>query len=252
MATRFIEVWLLPPGIFIAMSLGLAALRAWRWYRDGARGRVRGVLLPALLACALWGLSTEVVASLLITPLEERIPRASDAELAGVAAVVVLGGGASTRDGGTLTAESVARLVTALPVARSLSVPIVVSGGRPFAGADTASEGEVAAATIERLGGHAPGVIVEGESRSTGENALFTRDLLASTRVAVATSAWHMPRAILAFERAGLDPVAIPGPWRSDRRPFHPVMLLPTSGSLETSSLALRERLGALWYRVRW
>jgi uncharacterized SAM-binding protein YcdF (DUF218 family) len=70
-------------------------------------------------------------------------------------------------------------------------------------------------------------IMLERESTSTRENALFTARLLASHdlhEIALVTCAWHMPRALANFRAAGLDPIPLeaatpdsPG-WRGARQ----------------------------------
>ncbi len=57
-------------------------------------------------------------------------------------------------------------------------------------------------------------IVIEGRSRSTFENALYTKSLIDSLKFRspyiLVTSAVHIPRAVRVFKKAGLDVVAFP------------------------------------------
>ena len=63
------------------------------------------------------------------------------------------------------------------------------------------------------------------------------------------TDGWHSARAGAEFERHGLQvlhaPTGVVG-----SRPFSLYQLVPNVESLRYSHVALRERLGAIWYRL--
>ena len=96
----------------------------------------------------------------------------------------------------------------------------------------------------------------EADSRNTFENALNAKEILSALdikRVYLVTHAWHMPRAVWAFTRAGL--VTMPAPTGFTTRSNRERKLygfLPSAKGLLLSSLALRERLGLAWYRLRY
>jgi uncharacterized SAM-binding protein YcdF (DUF218 family) len=97
-------------------------------------------------------------------------------------------------------------------------------------------------------------VTIEDKARNTDENARFTAAIVhpeASQRWLIVTSAFHMPRAMGVFEKAGFHPIAYPvsfytsGRWVDDLSPtFDPL------GNLKTFVLALHEWIGLAAYRA--
>ncbi|NNE63161.1 MAG: YdcF family protein, partial [Gammaproteobacteria bacterium] len=95
---------------------------------------------------------------------------------------------------------------------------------------------------------------LEDKSRTTAENALFSKKLLSRKQVDsvfLVTQAWHMPRAVAIFEKAGLNVIPAPTAFKSGQ-PFKLSGLLPAAGSLQTTRFALHEILGLLWYKIRY
>jgi uncharacterized SAM-binding protein YcdF (DUF218 family) len=98
-------------------------------------------------------------------------------------------------------------------------------------------------------------LIIEGQSRNTYENALRSKpiwDARGFRSGLLVTSAFHMPRALAVFRHVGfaVEPAAAD---------FHggpvleggPLAFLPDAAALAASSLALKEWLGLLVYRLR-
>jgi len=87
---------------------------------------------------------------------------------------------------------------------------------------------------------------IDAGSRDTHENALRTRDLLAAQgirRIALVTHAWHMPRSVREFERAGFTVVPAPTGFAApEARPL--LEWLPSADGLALSRLVLREAAG--------
>lgn len=117
----------------------------------------------------------------------------------------------------------------------------------------------------EALGalGVSPSMIyTETRSRDTADNARMTRELLEKRRfgsnVLLVTSAYHMPRSLMLFRRAGLHPIPVPTDYKTDRGPAvrrksaeNILAWMPQASDLQRTSAALRERLGMLFYRIR-
>jgi len=97
---------------------------------------------------------------------------------------------------------------------------------------------------------------VEGKSATTYENAKYSRDILSGAgikRVYLVTQAWHMPRAVWAFETIGISTIPAPmGFTMLNKSERETLGYFPSARGLQLSSTALRERLGLFWYKQKY
>jgi uncharacterized SAM-binding protein YcdF (DUF218 family) len=95
-------------------------------------------------------------------------------------------------------------------------------------------------------------LIVEGRSRNTVENAVYTAALIdpkPGQRWLLVTSASHMPRAVGCFRRAGVPVEAVPVDRRIDRRmDLYPAVSL--AEGLTSLDGAAREWIGLFVYWI--
>ena len=109
-----------------------------------------------------------------------------------------------------------------------------------------AAESELAQRFFTQMGLAPQRVRYESASRTTFENARFTAQLPGVDKTRpwlLLTSAWHMPRAQMAFERAGFTVVPAPtGFTLPQQRSL--LEWLPTGHGLQSSREVLREWLG--------
>jgi len=93
----------------------------------------------------------------------------------------------------------------------------------------------------------------ETRSIDTWENARESAAILRAAginRVWVVTHGWHMARALIAFRRAGLDPV--PAPVLIDAPPeMRAANFVPSARAWLESYYALHEMIGWAWYELR-
>ena len=118
---------------------------------------------------------------------------------------------------------------------------------------DERPEAEFALRLLESLGVAKGRVVAEDKSRNTVENARFSRELAQpkpGERWLLVTSAYHLPRAVGIFRKAGFPVEAYPVDWRTRGtgdalRPF------PTMGEgLRRTDTAMREWIGLAAYWV--
>lgn len=92
---------------------------------------------------------------------------------------------------------------------------------------------------------------MERRSRNTYENAVFTKALVApkpGERWLLVTSAYHMPRSVGLFRRAGFLVEPYPVDWRIGERVF--AFENVSADGLFRTDIAVREWLGLLAYRL--
>ena len=244
---KFITPFIIPPGIIVVL---LFLTGIWLCLRK----TLRGGLACMSLAIMLWLLATAPVAELLVRPLERgfSIPRSPRGDV-----IVLLGGGIHDRvpdltGRGTPSGDTLARLVTAARAYRTLHLPVLVSGGKVFAG--KTPEAEVDKRFLTDLGVPAEMVITEGKSRDTRENAQNCQEILQRRgfrNPLLVTSAYHMQRAVAAFEKEGVKVTPLPAQFIVfPEKTYMWADLLPDAGALNTSASALREYIGILSYRL--
>ncbi|HOW89259.1 MAG TPA: YdcF family protein [Elusimicrobiales bacterium] len=240
---KLLTPFLVPPGIFVAFALCMAAVRSGK---DKARAR-----FWAALALLLWGAALPPLGTMALSGLEYAYLPPSRAE---ADAIVVLSGG--VREGApepfggpALSDVSAERATEAFRIYRKLGLPLVVTGGAVFSGS---SEAAAMKSYLVSLGVPERMVFTEEKARDTAENARFSKRLCDEKgfkRVILVTSAYHMRRAVWSFERAGFTALV---PWPSGYRTapewrWHWTDCLP--GSFDPLRMAVQERIGLLFYR---
>ena len=236
---------LLPPGCFLLLLFSALWIRAPRLKA--------GLLLTVLIVMA--GFSTSFVAERLMLSLSRAPHLDRDGARAGEA-IVILAGGRAERllpdAADDIGASTLVRVRHGARLAKATKLPVLVSGGAVFG--DAVPLADLMARSLLEFG-----VTVrwrERRSRNTAQNAVFSAEILLADgirTVVLVTHYWHMPRAVASFEAAGFDvlpaPVLAPGRTLGT---FQFRSLLPSADALATTSWALHEYLGLLWYRLRY
>lgn len=246
---KVVETLVLVPGALIILALaGLICLGRQR--RLGV-----GLILSALVL--LTAFSTPVVAKHLMRSLERYPPLAMDVPASGAGAIVLLGGGfyaGAPEYGGrdTVSGPILERMRYAVHLHKATGLPILVTGGTVVG--DSTPESVVVGRVLREDFGVRPRWL-EPRSRTTWENAAFSQTILAAAgidHVFLVTHAWHMPRAVGVFERAGLKVTPAPTIFTTfTDRDATVLGYLPSAGALANSQKALHEYLGRLWYWIR-
>jgi len=251
-------LWFLAdPGNLLLIALSLSAVlcfsgrgeRVGRWPRLG-----RGLL--ALTAVFALTVSVLPVGKAMLLALEDRFPivRALPAKVDGV---IVLGGVVNevvTRSRGQISiGGGIGRLMEMASLAKQYpQAKLVFTGGSGKLLTQDIKEADVVGPLLESLGIRPGRVIFENRSRNTFENAVFGRRLVApkpdETWVLI-TSAFHMPRAVGSFRKAGWRVTAYPVAYRfsADESLGLDFSL---GGGISTLSTGLHEWLGLVFYRL--
>ncbi len=216
-----------------------------------------GRALTLIGAGALLVVSIAPVGRLLLRPLEERFP-APPAHTPAPYGVIVLGGsinvGVSLAHGQTALEEGAARLTEAAILARRFpEAKIVYNGGNARPADSDPSEAAEARNLLVALGVDASRIQIEERSRNTDQNARFTAALVKPKPEQtwwLVTSAWHMPRSMGLFEKAGFSVRADPVVYHSvgDDRDYLPNP--EPSRGLRLFELAVHEWIGLAAYHL--
>ncbi len=236
-----------PAGPLLLAALGLVVVAGVRRAR-GLRGAAWALIVAALTS--LWLLSCHAVAIRLTHWLLPVPPALAAGALAAARtqAVVVLGGNvlpeAPEYRAPQPASATLARLRYGIRLARTEQLPLAFAGGRGWTGSGTASEAEAVVLSARDDFGFSIRW-VDDRSRDTRENAERLAALLhpeGVRRIALVSDAWHLPRAVLEFERVGFE--VLPAPTRLPLPVARPaVEWLPTAEGLTASRHVLREWL---------
>ncbi len=241
--------WLASPlGLLVALSSITGLLLALN-----KAPRIR-IALTVLAICQLVFFASPWTAITLSHGLESKA-KALQAQNKGTpyAAILLLGGGMEPALPDNATPananEAFDRVIYAAQLYRQgLATKIIVSGGTGLRDKHPQAQTEAAAmqAALTLMGVPQNGILLEDQSLTTRQNMAFTAELLKTAnlngRLALITSATHMPRALANAQKAGLNVDAYPTDWTTPER-YRPFTLrwLPNAQSLEESERALKE-----------
>jgi uncharacterized SAM-binding protein YcdF (DUF218 family) len=248
--SKTLGTMLLPVNFLISIGVLGAILLLTRWAALG-----RKMLAASALFLALCGFSP--LGKLLILPLEQRFPP-WDPSHGAPDGIVILGGAIdpdlSAARGGPVLDRSGDRIVAAAALARRYpNARIVFSGGNAnLLADDSAKEADYALSMLEELGVAKARLTAERLSRNTVENAEFAKKIAnpkEGERWLLVTSAFHMPRSIGLFRKAGFKVEAYPADWRASPSKSLSFSSVAING-LERTEVAMREWIGLAAYRV--
>lgn len=240
-----IKALLLPPGGLLLLGLIGLSMR---------QSKTGGVLLYFSLI-GLTVLSLPLVVNLMAKSWE-RVPGLTEELIFHYKprAIVVLGGGIKqSRQEIVLKTASLIRLRYAARLARKTGLPLLLSGGgvlEKFA----VSEAELMAAILYddyRLNAR----WLEKKSRNTAENAINSYRILHQEHVdsiILVTQAYHMPRALVQFEKQGLSVLPAPTDFISGKSEWDIFNFIPSIDALKKSYLLAHEWVGFYWYKFRY
>ena len=235
------------PSTLLCMLALLGALlaglgfRRWAWLGAGASAALLLIGLTPIPNLVMW-------------PLEERFPPWSAAS-GPPDGIIVLGGSFQTDVAGSRRVpalnEAAERMTELLALARRFpNARLVFTGGYGgLAGWFSSTEAEAAEQLLAEIGFEPSRVLFERRSRTTDENAAFTRDLVKpkpEERWLLVTSAYHMPRSIATLRAAGFNVEAYPVDYRTTRDAMS--VLSTTAAGLQRFDTAVREWVGLLAY----
>jgi uncharacterized SAM-binding protein YcdF (DUF218 family) len=210
------------------------------------------LLITSTVMLAIVGLSP--LGNILLLALSERFPPWQPTGVPD--GIIVLGGAidsevSAARNTIELDA-SAERVLTMLQLARRFPLArIAFSGGSGNLFLNSVSEAPIAARLLDEFGVSRDRVLLEDTSRTTAENASMLREKLApkpGERWLLITSAFHMPRSIGVFRKAGFEVEAYPVDWRTRGWADATVPFDRLSSGLARTDVALHEWGGLVIY----
>jgi uncharacterized SAM-binding protein YcdF (DUF218 family) len=241
---KIITLSILPPGIFIVLLL-LGAIFL----------KKRLKLLMVSLAILLYIFSIEPTKDLFLMPLEDTFKPPPVNEVKACDAYVVLGGGiydnAPDIDGKGIPGEdAMGRAVCAFRLFRLFKKPIIFSGGKI---GERKPESEVAKRLFLSLGVNENYVLSEDRSMDTFENARYVKELADRHKIAkivLITNAYHMKRSKMLFDKHFKEVLPFPIGYKSSRMKYDVYGFLPNAGNMAVISIAIKEYLGIIFYKI--
>jgi uncharacterized SAM-binding protein YcdF (DUF218 family) len=248
--SKTIGLMLLPTNFLIGVGLLGAILLATRFATLGRKLMIGSVVVLAIAAFSPLG-------NWLLYPLESRFPP-WDATHGAPDGIVVLGGSIDAELSAAHGVPVIRNAADRMPVAAALArqypnARIIFSGGSGNLISNEARESDYAGAVLESLGVPKARLMMERRSRNTQENAEFSKamaDPKPGERWLLVTSAYHMPRSVGLFRKAGFPVEPYPVDWRiggsADLLAFSPV----AGDGLGRTDTGLREWMGLVAYWV--
>ena len=245
--SKTLGILTVPSHVITLLAVGGLVLLWTRFARAGRRLLVASLALVVILGFLPAG-------KVLMLVLEQRFPPWDSARGA-PDGIIVLGASIeadlSAAHGTPVVRGAPDRIISAAALAlRYPNARVVFSGGSANVISNDAREADFAGAIFESLGVAKSRLIMERASRNTVENAQFSKALVApkdGERWLLVTSAFHMPRSIGLFRKAGFAVEPYPVDWRvGDLLSFTNV----ATDGLGRTDLAVREWMGLIAYRA--
>lgn len=131
---------------------------------------------------------------------------------------------------------------------------ILVSGGNGKTDDNHFREGAWVKGELKTFGVPDSVIFVEDQSNNTRENALHSKQILDAQHFQppylLITSAYHVPRAVFVFQKAGVPVVPFPCNYTAGRGSFSFWDLIPTPSVLMSWDPYIKETTGYWWYKL--
>ncbi len=231
--------------LFVLLAF-IAALLRWR----------ATVITSALLSALILFVSLYTTAgAYVVQTLEERFPHPA-ADPADLKCMIVLGGATqnevTTVRGGYELDSAGDRLIEALRLAQKYpQARIVISGGDGSIGGTYEGDAVISERFFTALGIPTSRMVEDKTSRTTFENAVNTRELLAQNGLSeclLITSGFHMPRSMGIFRKQGINVVPWPVDYRSTGKESLGFDFTQPSRNAQLLATGLREWVGLVGY----
>jgi uncharacterized SAM-binding protein YcdF (DUF218 family) len=257
--SKLLPLFFYPLGLACVLMLIALGMLLWKLPR-------RLAMIPIFIALAVLLISSNGwVSNGLVRSLEyQHLP---SGELPKADAIVVLGGGTKPafppRPWIDLSEEG-DRVVYGAKLYREGKAPrIILAGGRIDWWGGGPPESADMAEIVEAMGVPKSAILQDPDSLTTYENAVNVKKIMDSQgirRILLVTSAMHMPRSLLIFQKQGIDAIPAPVDFLTTDRELQAMQnslqsialnLVPEADRLKETTRALKEYLGIVIYRLR-
>ena len=213
-----------------------------------------GALILLLAIVLIYGASIAPVANYLCYYLEKDYINNPTAGDKNIDAIVVLGGG--TKDINALkntfnTEIESLRLFHAVVVYNKTGAKYFVCSGKGY---DKISQAEAMARLAEKLGVPKEKIRMEPNSKNTAQNAIEINKMFANKNISIGlvTSAFHMKRSEREFKKYFNNVAPLPAHYLYSSPTGNDVIrYMPQSEELYKTSIAFKEIIAQLWYRLK-
>lgn len=240
---KYIGGMMLPlPLLLLLIALGLLLVWFTRFHKSG-----KTLITAGWLALLL--LSLQPVADGLLRPIENRYPTWQGGQK--VDYIVILGGGYTWdpqwAPSSNLISNSLPRLNEGIRLWRANPGAKLIFTGAA-AQSNPVSTAEAGARVAESLGVPRADIITLDTPKDTEEEAAAVKAAIGDVPFLLVTSASHLPRAMIFFQRAGLHPLPAPANQLAINAPLNSwERIIPSPVWLMHSDRVGYETLGRLW-----
>ncbi|MBD3422604.1 MAG: hypothetical protein GF398_21015 [Chitinivibrionales bacterium] len=250
--SKLIPVFFYPLGFSLLLIAASGVLALFRKKKTS-------IILIVASVCTLYISSLSLTEHALVRSLESNYPQ--PISYPNATAIVLLGGAGRPAIPPRKyheTSHSADRILHAARLFKHRYAPrIITTGGRyHFIKAADVSEAQVnKSLLVELFGIDSSAVITENESLNTHDHPIKIADIINDLRlpheIILVTSATHMHRSVLCFEKFGFIVHPAPTDFHADERwNFTFMSFLPKSGSLNSVTRALHEYYGMAAYKA--
>ncbi len=245
--SKFLTVFLFPLPLCIMLGIYLVLFKI-----KGAKNKFLAFLPIGLL----WLAASFPICDFLVRSLEKDYPPIPISQVTKADAIVVLGGMINTvsqfPDRVELTGSADRLTDSILLFKENKANYLLFTGGSGIVFEQESKEATFAKTFFLSFGIPEDKLLLESESRNTFENGLYSKKILDEKklkRIILVTSAFHMKRSVAIFEKLGLEVIPFPTDYRSLKIGINWETIVPSTGAIDTTTLAIKEWIGILVYQ---
>ncbi|HCO12353.1 MAG TPA: envelope biogenesis factor ElyC [Desulfonauticus sp.] len=233
----------------LPLALEFILLGVYICYKNKKK-RNYGIGFVVFGAVFLFLVSSEPFMDQVLYPFEHRYLPLNEIPKEPISYIVVLGGGHDSNEflppNSELQPLTLPRVIESIRLKKMFpGAKLIYSGGKIK---DQKSNAQVMKEVAVLLGVPATDILVEETSLDTREEVLNLKRLLKGKNFVLVTSATHMQRALLLFQKEGLNPIPSPSPYLTRKTSNYTLWeYFPSYKGVQKSERLFYELLGLLW-----